>query len=191
MKRLIVLLIFIFFTGNLFAQYQPTNIDSLMAALKNPPDDSVKMVALFDIAGYYVEVDRDSCMYFADKGVSTGKKINQPLWVAHFLTEYQSFLAMTAGNFPLSFKLANEALKIVQDKTNEKNVYIPKQYEFTDPHKFRLSLLGYTIHQLGNIYRRAGNTEKALDNYREEISIFESLKSKAAMALVQSNMNIE
>ncbi|MCZ2460990.1 MAG: hypothetical protein LC128_15325 [Chitinophagales bacterium] len=191
MKRLIVLLIFIFFTGNLFAQYQPTNIDSLMAVLKNPPDDSVKMVALFDLTGYYVEVNRDSCRYFADQGISTAKKINQPLWVAHFLTEYQSYLAMTAGNFPLSFKLVNEALKIVQDKANEKNVYIPKQYEFTDPHKFRLSLLGYTIHQLGNIYRRAGNTEKALDYYREEISIFESLKSKAAMALVQSNMNVE
>ena len=191
MRRWSILILFIFFGGNLFAQRQPTNIDSLMAVLKNPPDDSVKMVAFFDIAGYYVEINRDSCLYFADQGVSTAKKINQPLWVAHFLTEYQSFLTMTSGNFPLSFKLANEALKIVQDKTNEKNVYIPKQYEFTDPHKFRLSLFGYTIHQLGNIYRRTGNTEKALDYYREEISIFESLKSKTAMALVQSNMNIE
>ncbi len=172
------------------AQRQFTNVDSLTSELKNAPDDTLKMVALFNLATYYGESNRDSCLFFADQGISIAKKINQPLWVAHFLTEYQSFVAMKNGNLPLSFKLANEALELVKDRKNENNVYIPNDYEFTDPHKFRLSQVGYTIHQLGNIYLHGGNTKKAIEQYKEEIRIFESLSSKQAMGLVQGTMNI-
>ncbi len=172
------------------SQRQFTNVDSLTSALKNAPDDTLKMIALFNLATYYGESNRDSCLFFADQGISIAKKINQPLWVAHFLTEYQSFVAMKDGNLPLSFKLANEALELVKDRKNENNVYIPKDYEFTDPHKYRLSQVGYTIHQLGNIYLYGGNSKKAIEQYKEEIRIFESLGSKQAMALVQGTMNI-
>ncbi len=172
------------------AQRQFTNLDSLTSALKNAPGDTAKMVVLFNLASYYGESNRDSCLFFADQGISIAKKINQPLWVAHFLTEYQSFVAMKDGNLPLSFKLANEALELVKDRKNENNVYIPKDYEFTDPHKYRLSQVGYTIHQLGNIYLYGGNSKKAIEQYKEEIRIFESLGSKQAMALVQGTMNI-
>jgi signal transduction histidine kinase len=172
------------------AQAPATNLDSLRSAFKNAPDDSVKLVTLFGLADYYSNFNRDSCKYFSDKGVNLATQINQPLWKAHLLTEFQSFIALYEGNLPLSFKLANEALIISQDEKSEKNVFIPKNYEFTDPHKFRLSMLGYTIHQLGNIYRNTGNLDKAIMSYKEEISIFESLKSRSAMALVQANMNL-
>ncbi|MBS1621191.1 MAG: tetratricopeptide repeat protein [Bacteroidetes bacterium] len=173
-----------------YAQTQSTNLDSLTTALKNADNDSVKMVVLFNLAGYYSESNADSCLFFADQGTSIAKKINQPLWIAHFLTENQSYIAMTDGNLPLSFKLANDALKLEQDETNEKNVYIPIDYEFRDPHQFRLSQIGYTLHQLANIYRRAGDRENAIKYYRQEIDIFSALNSKRAMALVQSNMNL-
>jgi signal transduction histidine kinase len=172
------------------AQNPATNLDSLRLAFKNAPDDSAKLVVLFGLADYYSNFSRDSCKYFSDQGVKLATQINQPLWKAHLLTEFQSFIALYEGNLPLSFKLINEALKITQDEKNEKNVYIPKNYEFTEPGKFRLSLLGYTIHQLGNIYRNTGNLEKAIMYYKEEIHIFESLKSRSAMALVQANMNL-
>jgi signal transduction histidine kinase len=172
------------------AQAPASNLDSLRSAFKNAPNDSVKLVVLFGMADYYSNFNRDSCKYFSDQGVKLATQINQPLWKAHLLTEFQSFIALYEGNLPLSFKLANEALIITKDEKNEKNVYIPKNYEFTDPHKFRLSLLGYTIHQLGNIYRNTGNLEKAIMYYKKEISIFESLKSRSAMALVQANMNL-
>ncbi len=172
------------------AQTLPTNIDSLTLALKNAPDDSIKMVVLFNLAINYVENNKDSSLYYAKLGTDLAKKINQPLWIAHFITECQSYIAMISGNYPLSFKLANEALQLTQDQANEKNVYIPSDYEFRDPHKFRLSQAGYTLHQIGNIYYRTGNDKKAIEYYKQEIQIFNTLKSKKAMALVQSNMNL-
>jgi signal transduction histidine kinase len=172
------------------AQAPANNLDSLRSAFINAPDDTVKLVVLYNLADYYSNFNRDSCRYFSEQGVKLATQINQPLWKAHLLTEFQSFIALYEGNLPLSFKLANEALKITQDVNNEKNVYIPQNYEFREPSKFRLSLLGYTIHQLGNIYRNAGNLEKAIMCFKEEINIFESLKSKSAMALVQANMNL-
>lgn len=89
------------------AQNYSNNLDSLKLALNGAANDSVKMVTLFNMANYYTTNIPDSCQFFADKGVSVAKRINQPLWVAHFLTENQSYLAMASGNIPLSFKFAN------------------------------------------------------------------------------------
>ena len=190
MKQYIKILFF--FTLPFFskAQVWQTNLDSLKTALTTAPDELTKMVVLFDLAGNYAENNRDSCLLFADEGVRIAKKMNQPLWIAHFFTEYQSYLAAQTGNLTLSLKLANEALDIEKDEKNEKGVFIPKNYEFTDPHKFRLSQMGYTFHQFGNIYLTAGNTEKGIQYYKDELEIFKTLESTKSMAFVQGNMNI-
>jgi len=187
-KSLMKILLLLFLPLFPKAQKQSHNLDSLKLALNSATNDSVKMVALFNLADYYTLNIPDSSKFFADKGIGIAKKIHQPLWVAHFLTENQSYLAMESGNILVSFKLATEALKITKEEKNEKDVYIPKDYEFTSPHQFRLSLLGYTLHQLGNIYGTEGDLKKAISYYHDEIEIFKSLKSKKAMGLVQSSM---
>ena len=57
-----------------------------------------------------------------------------------------------------------------------------------DPHKFRLGLVGGGFHQLGNTYRIAGNTEKAISSYQEVIRIGE--ENKTVTSFVNPNMNI-
>ena len=51
------------------AQSQQRQLDSLHTALKNAPDDTVRMVALGNQASYYAESNRDSAMFFIDNSL--------------------------------------------------------------------------------------------------------------------------
>jgi len=183
--KIILLLLLPFFTK---AQSQQKELDSLHTALKNAANDTVKMVTLDNLAGYYAESNRDSAMFFTEKALVLAKKINQPLWIADILL-VKSYLVQKQSNFTLSLKLCNEALAIVQDEKTEKNAYIQKEDEFaSSPRKYRLSKIIYIYHHLGNTYSGAGNKEKAIEYYKEEIRVADELNSKGGR--VTSNMNI-
>lgn len=170
------------------AQSQQRQLDSLHTALKNAPGDTVRMITLSDLAGYYFENNRDSALYYTEAFIGIAKKLNQPIWVANGLLN-KAYVVQMQANFSLSLKLCNEALAIVEDKRSEKNAYILKANEFADaPSKFRKSQLISVFHQLGNTYSGAGNKEKAIEYYKKEIQVADELNSTGGR--VTSNMNI-
>jgi two-component system NtrC family sensor kinase len=183
--RIALLLLLPFFTK---AQLQLKQLDSLHTALKNVANDTIKMITLSDLTFYFAENNRDSAMFFCEAGMSIASKINQPLWVARFLL-YKSNLVLKQDNFSLCLKLCNEALAITQDEKNEKNAYIPKDYEFaSEPKKYRMRTIRSVFHELGNTWSGAGNKEKAIEYFKKEIQVSESLNTRTGS--ITSNMNI-
>jgi two-component system, NtrC family, sensor kinase len=170
------------------AQQPQKELDSLHTALKNAANDTIRMVTLSNLAGYYAESNRDSAMLYVEEATPIAKKMNQQLWIAKALL-FKSYLVQKQANFSLSLKLCNEALAIIQDKKSEKNAYIPRDDEFAaDPEKYRKSAALNVYHQLGNTYSGAGIQQKAIEYFKEEIRLAEELKSKGG--LVTSHMNI-
>jgi len=164
--KILFLLLLPFFA---LSQSQKRELDSLHLSLRNTANDTVRMIILMNIVGYYVERNRDSTMDYAENAIAIAKKINQPLWVANFLL-LKSYLNQKQANLVLSLKFCNEALGIANDIRNEKNVFIPKDEEFAnDPAKFRRTITLSGLHQLGNIYWIGGNKEKAIDYFKMEI----------------------
>ena len=100
-----------------FAKAQPQQkvLDSLHTELKYSANDTVKMLTLSGLNNYYSESNRDSAMYYIEKGIAIANKIKQPLWVAEFLI-LKAYILQKQSNYSLSFKLCNEALEIIQDK---------------------------------------------------------------------------
>jgi signal transduction histidine kinase len=187
-KLLLKIILFLLLPTFANAQSQQKELDSLHIALKKAANDTVKMVTLNNLASYYAESNRDSSMLFIEEAILIAKKTNQQLLIADFLL-FKSYLVQKQANYSLSLKLCNEALAIVEDERNEKNAYIPKDAEFaTDPKKYRQRFLISVFHQLGNTWSGAGNNEKAIEYYKEEIRIAEELNTKGG--LVTSNMNI-
>jgi two-component system NtrC family sensor kinase len=183
--KIVLLLMLPFFTK---AQSQQRQLDSLRTALKNAADDTVKMVTLYNLEVYFTESNRDSAMFFNEASMAVAKKINQPLWVANSLI-LKSYILQKQANFSVSLKLCNQALAILLDEKNEKNAYIPKESAYkTEPGKYRIWETLFVYHQLGNIWSGAGNLEKAIEYYKKEIRVSESLNN--IEGLVTSNMNI-
>ena len=183
--KVTLLLLLPFFTK---AQQQQKQLNSLHTALSNAADDSIRVLQLTGLAIYYLESNRDSAMFFNDKALAIAKKLNQPLGVARLLL-IKAYLVQKQANFSLSLKLCNEALAIVQDEKNERNVYIPKEDEFaSSPRKYRISITRDIYHQLGNTWSGAGNKEKAIENYKKVIQVANELNSKSKP--LTSYMNI-
>jgi two-component system, NtrC family, sensor kinase len=183
--KIALLLLLPFFSKS---QPQHKELDSLHTALKNAANDTIRMVTLVNLAGYFAESNRDSAMLYTEAAIPIAKKMNQQLWIAKALL-YKSYLVQKQANFSLSLKLCNQAMEIVQDEKNEKNAYIPKEDEFaTNPGKYRQSLMLSVFHQLGNTWAGAGNKEKAIEYFKEEIRVAKELKTTSW--LVTSHMNI-
>ncbi len=190
MKKTIQILLLCFISTVVYSQTNNTNkyADSLKLIVSQTTNDTLKMTTLSDLSDYYRESNADSSLFFAEPSIAIAKKIKQPLWVANLLLGKAYNLAHQ-GNLSLAFELANEAMIKVQDETNEKNLYIVKDSVFAaTPHEYRLSIYGNVFHQMGNIYSRAGNNEKAIAYFKEEIQIWDLIKNKSG--LVNSNMNI-
>ena len=170
------------------AQAQQKQLDSLHIALNNAANDTVKMVTLDLLASYFTENNRDSALFFNEASMAVAKKINQPLWVANSLL-LKSYILQKQENFSLCLKLCDEALAILLDEKSEKNAYIPKESAYkTEPGKYRIWGTAGVYHQLGNIWSGVGDLEKAIEYYKKEIRVSESLNS--IEGLITSNMNI-
>jgi len=182
LSKIILLLLLLFCTK---AQSQQSRSDSLLSALKNAANDTVRMVTLKSLTDHYTESDRDSAMYYVENAITVAKKINQPLWVAELLL-MKAYLFQKQENLSLSFKLCNEAMIILQDEKNELNAYIPKEDEFAgNPGKYRIALTINVFQELATTYANANNPNKAVEYCREQIRVSESLNSRRG--LVNSN----
>ena len=167
------------------AQGQQTKLDSLFAAIKTAPNDTVKMVTLNRLTLFYAESNWDSALYFNNQSLQISRQLKQPLWVAYALLE-KSYYVQKKGNLPEAYKLANEALLIIQNDANEKNVFIPAGDKFAGkPHEYRLNMLAGAYHILGN---EMIDKDKGIIYYKEEIRTSQLIGAEDN--LVNSNMNI-
>src|SRR6187200_2261212 len=102
-----VLKITLFLLLPFYTKAQQKGSDSLLMALKNAANDTVRMVTLKELVSYYTESDRDSAMFYVENAITIAKKINQPLWVAELLL-LKAYLFQKQENLSLSFQLCNE-----------------------------------------------------------------------------------
>jgi len=187
MKKIIQILLLSLVSTFVFSQTNNAHkyADSLRLVLSQTTNDTIKEATLANLSGYYMESIVDSSLFFIGQAMSIAKKLNQPFWLANSLLG-KSYALSRKGNLPLAFKLANEALSIVQDEANEKNAFIPGTDRFAGkPHEYRLNILAGAYHILGN---EMIDQEKAINYYEDEISI--SNEIGADTRLVNSNMNI-
>jgi signal transduction histidine kinase len=163
-------------------------LDSLKKVWSETRNDTVKMTVGNLILDYYVETDRDSAMFYTEYSLVIAKKLNQPLWVAQSLLD-KAYLLQQLYDLPLALKTINEARTIVLDDKNEKNAYVPEEFfDSKNPKEVRVQLLTKFFHQLGNTYGKAGNWQKAISSYKEEIRL--GKENNLERALVTSNLDI-
>ena len=185
MKSALTIFSFLLCSFFVDVQGQQKKSDSLNTALKNAPNDTIKMLSLNGLSYFYGESNWDSALYFSNRGLQISRQLKQPLWVANFLLNNSYFLSKQ-GNLPEAFKLANEALAITLNFENEKNVFIPTGDKFIGrPHEYRLYQLGSAYHILGN---EMIDDEKKIMYWKQEI--YTSQQIGAEDLLVNSNMNI-
>ncbi|MEB2773853.1 tetratricopeptide repeat protein [Algoriphagus sp. D3-2-R+10] len=147
---------------------QTTRADSLLNAITQLNDDSVKVSHYVDLGLEYLGSDTKSAIYYFDEAILLGNKINFKNGLAKAYNAKGRAYAQQ-GNFQESILKFQEALKFfreINDKTGVANI----------------------LSNLGSIYYMLGNNTKALELHFESLNISEELNNKLRIGTSLNNI---
>lgn len=168
-------------------------LDSLHMVLNNAANDTLRMDAYFNLGIYYLERNRDSAVYYANKSIALARQLKLKLNEAGALS-LKGYSQISLGNYPESLKSISRALKIAEDPASEKYTWnLPKG---KTAHWKRLDQLGFTNLHFGHLYGATGNTNKQKLSYFKSLGFAESVRDTFLLGLanwalggIYSNLN--
>ncbi len=103
-----------------FANAQQNLSDSLRAAFRNAPNDSVKYLRSVDLAVYFQRVNVDTADYYAEAGIMLAQRNNKKLDEAASLADLGKGVA-SKGEYARSLEIFLKAFSIAENAESEKN----------------------------------------------------------------------
>src|SRR5215218_5650498 len=136
------------------AQFQMNQLDSMHHVIQHAANDTILMDAYFKLGSFYDDVNLDSSVYYANKGVVIARKLRLRMHEAESFMN-SSFPLAKMGNYPRALNELNQALQILEDPSCEKITWGRGSTVGSSgktPELYRLALLGYTHMALDNLY---------------------------------------
>jgi len=191
MKTGVKILLLLFIPTLSFAQQsQPDTLRKLRTALKMARTDSARFLRLDVLGWYYVEINRDTAIYYFDKEAGIAKRHNQPLVEAAALFG-KSYALMHLGKLPASLACAQRALKLAEYPENENETWAPRfqmGFQAATPYKNRLDLLAYIRAQYGHFMGRTSNTDEQIAQYKKSQLLAGEAGDKVLQGLMNMNL---
>jgi two-component system, NtrC family, sensor kinase len=168
---------------------QQVTTDSLRHALRSAATDSARYQILDNLLHYYIELNRDSALYYNDQLFTIALRNNYLLNEAYCLSG-KGYILMHLGKYPESFQCFQQALTIVGDPQSEykawkKNTFFSK---ILAPREFRLSILANTHHSLGLLMNITDNTGEQISQFKEAGKLAEELNDQRLLGFVNMNL---
>jgi two-component system, NtrC family, sensor kinase len=151
------------------ANAQQSNPDSLQHILQNATTDSARHNTYVELYYYYLEVNRDSALYYADKRLTLARQNNQKLAEAFALLS-KGYQYNHMGRYSESFQSLLQALRIAEDPNNEEAAGW-RNAQFPIPGKGRLINVSSIHHVLGGLMINTGNSEQEIFHLKEALRI--------------------
>lgn len=202
--KLIVIILIIFFTNNLYA----SKIDSLKKTIKSQIHDTLKIDALNNLAWEYTKKNPDMALKYCFQGIKLSYTINYKKGIASFMNSIGVIYYNKAKNetalkillFTLNFnKQINNQTGVSTVLSNIGNIYSScsdytkaLQY-YEESLKIRNEYgdkqgLATNYANIGIIYGQIGNNSKAMDNLINALTLFEELKYLPGIAYNYNNI---
>jgi tetratricopeptide (TPR) repeat protein len=197
MKSFIKIILLLLLPAFSIAQQNPyweeltrKQIDSLRLVLKNTSNDTLRMGIARSFGFYYMDIKRDSALYFLEEQLVLAKQLKLKLWEADAFDNI-GFASFQLTNYPRSLQAFIEGLKIAEDKESEKNIWqISKFSKEGNPRIARLTVLAIIHHDMARLYGGTGDTEKELSNYFEALKIGKSINDQAFLSIVNMSLGL-
>ncbi len=169
------------------ANSQRNAIDSLTKAIKNEPDDSLKVFGYIQLGDMYLKTAPDSNRYYTEKAIELLKRVS--------INDRSEYLRLQEGHF--LFRIGDTYLL---EKKYEKAVeYYHKSVKafevFTRSNNKDINLEakkgivnGYFF--LGRVFAEKENSDKAIEFYNESIKIRQEISDFSGIARCLNNIGI-
>ncbi len=151
------------------AHAQQSKPDSLRKILQNASTDSARYNASVNLYFFFLEANRDSALFYAEKRLTLARKNNIALAEAAALIS-KAYQYNAIGKYSEAFQNLMLALRIAEDpKTEEKEGWKVTQYPIPGVNK---QIVLSTIHHvLGGVMRNAANYEQEIIQLKQAVQI--------------------
>ncbi len=188
----LVLRIFFLFLVPGFAKAQDGKSykDNLLTALKNAPNDTVRMELNRTLGFYHQDSDAGKALAYHEAQLALAKKLDLKLWEAD---AYQQIAYCNTGIFRLSVAYENymQALKIAEDPSSAANSWGYSNFSYSKtPEEARRSIIGMIHFELYSFYNRTRNQEEAFKHILKSLEIGKSLNNQKILSLSNRDIGI-
>jgi signal transduction histidine kinase len=159
--------------------------DSLYKALQQAVDDSSKYKIQALLAGFYVEVDRDSSIYFSDACIDLAKKNQKFLDMASSLSDKGHALTHL-DKYSEAYTCFTNAIKIANNHS-----YNGKKWEsniHTSGERERYLVLTKVYQEFANLMASSNNNEKSMELLLTAKSIAEKNKFLGSLGYINLDL---
>jgi signal transduction histidine kinase len=135
----------------------------------NNVNDTVRLDAYCQLQFYFLEINRDSSLYYGKHAGELAVKLNQKYSEAHTLM-MKGYALNFKGDYPNSLTVLLQASALAEDPDIGKNILTTnflKPFIHENPEINRFILLGYLKNNLGLLYGNTRNTPKQFAEYFE------------------------
>lgn len=167
-NKIYVLLALLLHTSFSVVQAQDRMIDSLLTVLKTLPDDTNRVICLFELAASYGDTDVVKGIDAAYKALTLAKKINYERGIAEAYGYLGSGYS-EAGNYGKAIECFLEALRI-QEKRKD------------------LQALAPTYHDIGAVYVQDGKIESGIQYYQKAVEAWQRVGNKRGTVTAAYNL---
>ena len=170
------------------AQAKQKYKDSLLTALKNASNDTIRLDINRKLGFYYQDSEPDTALNYHENQLALAKKLHLKLWEADAY-EQIGYCYSSNFNLPAAYENYMVGLKIAEDPSSAANGYGYSDFSFSkSPDDARRSIVGMIHFELGAFYFRSRYYKKALTHLFEAAEIGESLNNQKILSL--SNRDI-
>jgi signal transduction histidine kinase len=190
MKLLFKIFFLILLPGLALAQNDQRYEDSLLTALKNAPNDTVRMDINRTLGFYHQGSDVGKALVYYEAQLALAKKLNINLWEAD---AYQQIGFCNTRIFKLTLAYENymQALKIAEDPSSAANIWGYSSFSYSKtPEEARGSIIGMIHLELFDFYNRTRNQEEAFKHILKSLEIGESLNNQKILSLANRDIGI-
>jgi len=139
------------------------------------------------LSDHYLELDRDSVIYYCEQRVILSRKLGHKIWEASAYNTW-GYTLYHRGDFIEALRALQTALKLAEDPSSAE---LPVEFlkdTACNPDYDRLSTLAHIHHNMGHLYGGTGNFEKQISSYQKTKELAEDLNYLYLLSLVNMNM---
>jgi len=179
-EKIVFLLLFIFIIPwHSYSQQIPdadpgTDMgEKLKFALRHAENDTLRAEILSGLSIYYIDVQRDTAIYYSEQTIAMGKKLRMPAMVSIF-SSAMGYAKLKNGAYEEALKDITTGKAIAEDPDfiNKINPFVIKILGLTNKEQVKSLTKAVYKRQLGHLYLSVGNNKLALTNYLAAMADF-------------------